>query len=139
MAAVRQEGVAISAGENIGTLHDFQHAFEVGAMDIAQPSVIKAGGITQLLRIFTLAGVHGVKVVPHSPYWGPGYLATCHVSAAQARPPLVETSYLTLESLPYEIYNAQQPHFTLSEQPGLGFEPDWKVMEANMVARAFVG
>src|SRR6202012_4431449 len=95
LAQVRNEGMPISAGENVGTLHEFRAFFEAGAIDVAQPSVIKIGGITEMRRVIALAEAHSVRMVPHCFYWGPGYNASAHVVAAQARPALLETAYLT--------------------------------------------
>jgi hypothetical protein len=36
-------------------------------------------------KIFALGEANGVVVVPHSPYFGPGLLASIHVCAASAR------------------------------------------------------
>ena len=139
LATVRKEGVAIAGGENIGALHEFRHAFEVGAFDIAQPSVAKVGGITAMTRIVTLAQAYAVRIVPHCFYWGPGYLATCHVAAAMPRPPLIETAHIRLEKSPHALFDPTRPILTLPDTPGLGFEPNWDVLEAYMVHRQSVG
>ena len=56
LARVRREGgIPIAAGENAAGLHDFRAQFAAGALDIAQPSVTKIGGITEVLRIAALA------------------------------------------------------------------------------------
>ena len=41
-----------------------------------QPSVTKLGGVTEFLKVLALAETHGAAVMPHSPYFGPGWLAT---------------------------------------------------------------
>ena len=138
MARVRAEGIAVAAGENMGTPHDFLHAIQHGAIDIAQPSVIKVGGISNLLQIYALAATHGVRVVPHSPYWGPGHVASAHVAASRAEPPLIETTYVTMGAQPHTLYDLDQATFTLPELPGLGFKPDWDVFEKHMIHRAAV-
>jgi hypothetical protein len=40
------------------------------------PSVIKVGGITEYLNVVAPADAMNVKLAPHSPYFGPGPLAT---------------------------------------------------------------
>ena len=138
MARVRAEGVPIAAGENMGTPLDFQHAFERGAMDIAQPSVIKVGGISHLLQVFTIAAAHGVRVVPHSPYWGPGHLASAHVSASRAEAPLIETTYVKLAAIPHPMYDPRSAAFTLPDLPGLGFQPDMDVFDRHTLHRTSI-
>src|SRR5918911_1047823 len=83
----------IAAGENISNFMEFKRLFEVGAVGIAQPSVTKIGGITEMRKIFALGEANGVVVVPHSPYFGPGLLASIHVCAASAREIPIERYY----------------------------------------------
>ncbi len=129
------EGVAIAAGENIGTLHDFQRLFEAEAVDFVQPSVIKIGGISAMLRVATLAQAYAVRVVPHCFYWGPGYLATAHLAASFTRPTPVETAFITLEQTPHPLFDPFTATLDLPELPGLGFEPDMEVLRKYTVTR----
>lgn len=139
LAEVRSEGVPIAAGENVGTLQDFQRLFEAQAVDFVQPSVVKVGGITAMQRIVALAQAYAVRVVPHCFYWGPGYLATAHLIASLTRPTPLETAFITLEAQPHRLYNPEQASLTLPETPGLGFEPVLEVMERYRVSRTEIG
>ena len=47
------------------TRFDYEALFDVGQIDIAQPDVTMAGGVTELLRIATLAKWRDKRVVPH--------------------------------------------------------------------------
>lgn len=135
LAAVRREGVAIAAGENVTGLHEFRRLFETEAVDVVQPSVIKVGGISAMQRIIALAQAHAVRVIPHCFYWGPGYLATAHVAASMPTPPPVETAFIELERAPHKLFDPAHATLTLPDQPGLGFEPDPEVVERYLVAR----
>jgi len=139
LAEVRSEGVAIAAGENIGSLHEFRRAFEAGAVDVAQPSVIKLGGISVMKQVFTLAQAFGVRVVPHCFYWGPGYLATAHLAAAMPRPALVETAFIAFEKQPHPLFDPSKGSLKLPDTPGLGFAPDRAVMAAYKVSAHTIG
>lgn len=122
LAALRNEGVPIAAGENIGNLHDFRRAFEAGALDIVQPSVIKVGGVSAMLEIFALAKAFSVEVCPHCFYWGPGYLATAHLIAAMPIPTLLETAFIECEEAPHALFSPQQSRLRLPDDvAGLGF------------------
>src|SRR5260370_25036092 len=90
LASVRDCGIPIAAGENTAGLFGFQSLIEAGAIDIAQPSVTKIGGIGEMLRVIELGRARGVQVTPHCPYFGPGFLASIHVLAARIEKPLVE-------------------------------------------------
>ena len=138
LAQVRREGTPISCGENVGSLHEFKRVFEAGAVDVAQPSVSKVGGITVMARVFALAQAHSVRVVPHAFYWGPAYLATAHLAAAQPRPPLLETAFITFEVPPHASFDHTKSKLTLPDAPGLGFQPDWNALEPYVVSRRTV-
>ncbi|MCA6126363.1 mandelate racemase/muconate lactonizing enzyme family protein, partial [Bradyrhizobium sp. WSM 1704] len=73
----------IAAGENACTVHQFRQMMNAGAVSHAQPSVIKVGGVTEFLKVAVLADEFGVQVIPHSPYFGPGFLATLHLMAVR--------------------------------------------------------
>lgn len=118
-------GVRLAAGENACTSYEFAKMFAAGAVTFAQPSVTKVGGIGEMMKIATLAAAHGVDMMPHSPYFGPGFMATLQVAAALAPEPLVERFYMTLESSLYgEHINPVDGAFKVPQGPGLGAEPD---------------
>ena len=92
-------GVAMAAGENNCTALQFRDMFAANAVDYAQPSVTKVGGVTEFLKVATLADAAGVTLMPHSPYFGPGFLATLQLTAARAQPGAqVERDHLDLEA-----------------------------------------
>jgi D-galactarolactone cycloisomerase len=130
LARVRQEGgIAIAAGENASGLHDFRHHFEAGALDIAQPSVAKIGGITPMLEIAALARAFGVRLVPHAAYFGPGYLASIHLHAAVSPDGPFERLFIDLEASPYhDAVLATDGAVPVPQGPGLGVDPDFGVL-----------
>ena len=70
LARLRMEtGVRLAAGENACTSFQFQAMFDAGAVDFAQPSVTKVGGITEFQKITALAETAGVQIMAHSPYF----------------------------------------------------------------------
>lgn len=114
----------VAAGENCGQVEDFRRLFEAGAVDVAQPSVTKIGGISGLRAVQALAGEYGVTVVPHSPYFGPGLLATLHVLAAMEEEQPLEVYFADLERPPYPALRPVQGYVAVPDAPGLGMEPD---------------
>ena len=76
----------MAAGENNCTAFQFRDMLAADAVDYAQPSVTKVGGVTEFLKVATLADAAGVTLMPHSPYFGPGFLATLHLTAARGQP-----------------------------------------------------
>lgn len=63
-------------------------------MIYAQPSVIKVGGITEYLKVAALADEMGVKLAPHSPYFGPGFLATLQLISLRDDGSFIEVFYM---------------------------------------------
>ena len=69
-------GVPIGGGDLGLTTHfEYEQAFDVGKIDIAQPDVTMAGGITELMRIAAVAKKRGKRVVTH------GYKSNITISA----------------------------------------------------------
>jgi L-alanine-DL-glutamate epimerase-like enolase superfamily enzyme len=131
LAALRAEtGVPLAAGENACTAFQFQEMFAAGAVDYAQPSVTKVGGVTEFRKVAALARSHGVALMPHAPYFGPGFLATLQLMAALPDSGLAEWFYLEREACLYGAAIAPRGGvFHLPRGPGLGAEPDPNVIK----------
>lgn len=130
-------GVPLAAGENACTAFDFQKMFAAGAVSYAQPSVTKVGGISEFLQVATLARAHGVEVMPHSPYFGPGFPASLQLCAALPAGALLERLYVDLEASLYgDLIDAVDGNFHLPEGPGLGMDPDADVIRSYRVREA---
>lgn len=129
-------GIPIAAGENSSTLMDFERLLAVEAVDFVQPSVAKMGGITELLKVFPIAAVRNVTVMPHCFYDGPGLLAAIHVtSALGTEDAMIEWRYFDLEA---QIYGgALTPvngRIPVPQRPGLGLDPDPNVIRDYLAA-----
>lgn len=129
LARVRECGIPIAAGENVAGLQGFRALLEAGAIDIAQPSVTKIGGIGEVMRIAALCAAYGVRVIPHSPYFGPGFIATLHIGAALPQSPLIEVLWMDMEANPFAPYvHAVNGMLSVPPGPGLGCDPDEEIM-----------
>lgn len=124
-------GVPIAAGENACTAFEFKKMIRSGAVSFAQPSVAKVGGITEFRKIAALAEVFGTQLMPHSPYFGPGFLATLHLAQSIANPGWIERIFIEPEAAlyPREIFDPVGGSFKVSNGIGLGFEPDLDVVK----------
>jgi D-galactarolactone cycloisomerase len=127
---VKDSGVGVAIGENVLTPTDFARLIDGRFVDYVQPSVAKIGGISVARDIYNMANKANVAVAPHSAYFGPGLIATTHVIAALSRAPMVERLYVDLEEGPFG--NWCEPHngtLAVPRGPGLGVEPDLKLLE----------
>jgi L-alanine-DL-glutamate epimerase-like enolase superfamily enzyme len=124
-------GVPMAAGENNCTAVQFRDMFAAQAVDYAQPSVTKVGGVTEFLKVATLADAAGVTLMPHSPYFGPGFLATLQLMAARGSPDgMIERYHMDLEASLYgELVTPVKGGFVVPTGPGLGRDPDPDVIK----------
>jgi L-alanine-DL-glutamate epimerase-like enolase superfamily enzyme len=101
-----------------------------GAVSHAQPSVIKVGGITEFLKVARLADEMGVSLIPHSPYFGPGFLATLQLMSVRDEG-FIEVFYMKRAACLWRgrIDIDANGSVEVPQGPGLGYEPDKEVME----------
>jgi len=71
-----QTSIVLAAGERMYSRFDFKRVFEGGGLGIVQPDLSHAGGITECLKIATMAEAYDVSLAPHCPL-GPVALAAC--------------------------------------------------------------
>ena len=123
-------GIPIAAGENSSTLMDFERLLAAQAVDFVQPSVAKMGGITELLKVFPIAAVRNITVMPHCFYDGPGLLAAIHVTAALGNAnTMIEWRYFDLEAQLYgSVLTPVNGQISVPQRPGLGIDPDPNVI-----------
>jgi L-alanine-DL-glutamate epimerase-like enolase superfamily enzyme len=133
LAALRRtSGIPIAAGENVYTLMDFERMLAAKAVDFVQPSPAKMGGISELVKIFPLAAVHNIPVMPHSFYDGPGLLAAIHATAALGTvDSMIEWRRFDLEAAIYgSALSPKVGRIPVPQGPGLGIDPDPEVIKA---------
>jgi L-alanine-DL-glutamate epimerase-like enolase superfamily enzyme len=135
LARLRQRfGIPVAAGENACTVWQFESMFAAAAVDWCQPSVTKVGGVTEFRKVAALADARGVALAPHSPYFGPGFLATLHLTAAHPGKVPFERFFLDLEASLYgDAIDPVNGDLAVPEAPGLGLDPDPDVMREYRV------
>jgi galactonate dehydratase len=77
--------VPLATGERMYTPNEFRRALERGGVDVVQPSVSRAGGITGVDKIAELAASQDTALVPHAPTGPVALAASLHVGAAAPR------------------------------------------------------
>ena len=136
LSNIRSESlIPLAAGENACTSFEFKKMFEAEAVDYAQPSVTKVGGITEFNKVVSISQSYGVQVMPHSPYFGPGFLATLHLAQSMPNPGLLERFFIDLEAYlyPEDIFTPKDGFFKINGGIGLGYEPDVNVLKDYIV------
>jgi D-galactarolactone cycloisomerase len=115
--------IPIAAGESEQTRFAFRDLIEARAVDVLQPDVAIAGGITETLRICALAATHGHTVAPH--LWGGAVLFASGLHLAVATPCVTTLEFSRgenplLHELIEEPFELRDGYLIPSERPGLG-------------------
>jgi L-alanine-DL-glutamate epimerase-like enolase superfamily enzyme len=137
LAEVRSKGgLGVAAGENACTAYQFRQMMQAGAVSHAQPSVTKVGGITEYLKVVALADEFGIRLMPHSPYFGPGLLATLQLLSLRDDASFVEMFYMKRAACLWRgrVEVDADGNVEVPQGPGLGYEPDRAVMEQHRVS-----
>lgn len=121
----RATTIPIASGEREFTRFDFQDLLDRRAIDIAQPDVARAGGLTEIRRIAALTSTRGVRLAPHA--WGSAVLfaASIHVAMAAPNCHILEVTQGYMPMM-WELFHEPfdiRPDGTVHapERPGLGF------------------
>jgi L-talarate/galactarate dehydratase len=57
--------IPIALGETLGSVYEFNAYLRADAVDILQPDIIRIGGITEMVKVVTLADIAQLPVAPH--------------------------------------------------------------------------
>ena len=130
MKRIRTETrVPVSSGENAQSPSDLIALVREGIVDVLQPDVIKFGGITETLPVMRAAAAAGVRLSPHSPYIGPGLIASIHLSAVMDEDAICERFYLDFDASPLgSAADATNGTLPVPDGPGLGVTVDEAVI-----------
>ncbi|MWG34534.1 galactonate dehydratase [Halomarina oriensis] len=123
--------IPIATGERMYSRWDFKEVFESGVVDIIQPDLSHAGGITEVKKIVGMAEAYDVAMAPHCPL-GPIALASCIQVDACSPNVLIQEQSLdihyneTSDVLDYladpSAFDFQDGYVSLPEGPGLGID-----------------
>ncbi|GAA2325581.1 mandelate racemase/muconate lactonizing enzyme family protein [Streptomyces cuspidosporus] len=122
---IRSEiAVPLATGECLYSPHEFLALLSAGGADIVQPDVCVVGGLTQMVKIATIAEAHYVPVAPHNPLGPLATAANVHFAAAT-------TNFSILEYKPDEVSWCPDPYLPVDghlnlrpDRPGWGIEID---------------
>ena len=91
--------------------------------------------VSELRKVFPLASVHNIPVMPHSFYDGPGLLAAIHAIAALGTvDSMIEWRWFDLEATIYgDALSVKGGRISVPKGPGLGFDPDPDVIRLYRV------
>ena len=112
--------VLITGGEHEFTRYGFRELIEKRAVDILQPDIYRAGGVSELKKIAAMAAAYGIPVIPHG-VGAPTYhfvISTTNAPKAEYVDILAQGSHTLLRNEP----QPQNGFVELSDAPGFGYE-----------------
>jgi len=131
-----QVGVPICVGERLYTRFDFLPIFEGRLADFVMPDVVWTGGISELLRIATMAEAYHVPISPHNAMGPLQIIAGAHAMLTIPNFYRLEHS---LGAIPgYQAclshrLEFEADHLRLSDRPGLGYDLNVAYLVENTV------
>jgi L-alanine-DL-glutamate epimerase-like enolase superfamily enzyme len=122
----------ITGGEHEFTRYGFRDLIEKQAVDILQPDIYRAGGLSELKKIAAMASAHGLPVIPH----GVG-APTYHFVMATTNCPRAEFVDIFAQGGKPLLKGEPQPkngYVELREAPGFGYELDEEILSGKASA-----
>jgi galactonate dehydratase len=125
--------IPIATGERMFSRWDFKPLLHSGAVDIIQPDVSHAGGITEVRKIAAMAEAYDVALAPHCPLGPISFAAALQIDFCSINAFIQETSMGIhynegTDLLDYladpGVFAMQDGYVPLLTRPGLGIEID---------------
>lgn len=118
--------ILITGGEHEFTRYGFRDLLEKKAVDILQPDIYRAGGISELKKIAAMASAYGIPVIPHG-VGAPTYhfvISTNNCPRAEFVDIFAQGGVPLLKGEP----EPKNGFLGLSDSPGFGYELDVGVL-----------
>ncbi len=136
MKQVRQMvNIPIATGERLYTKFPFFELVKHEAVDILQPDICNAGGITELKKIAAIAEPQHVMVAPHNTNSAVGTVASLHLDAAMPNFLIQEYHAEFYEPHYFEVFDGlprqQNGYVELPKGAGLGLTFNEEVADAH--------
>ncbi|MDY4487646.1 MAG: mandelate racemase/muconate lactonizing enzyme family protein [Candidatus Limivicinus sp.] len=122
----------VAGGEGLTTRYEFDAFIRQAQPDIVQPDITRCGGISEMRKIYDIAEMNGVKLVPHGFSTGILLAATVQFLAATEHGDLIEYSQSTSPLFTGLVKNRipfENGFVTVPDCVGLGVELDEAMVE----------
>ena len=126
--------IPLAAGENEYTKYGFRDLIATGAVPILNPAPFLNGGVTETMKIIALAQAHDLEVAPHG-----DQTINVTIGAAASNVSYVEYYPEQYDALWNELFDVRlridaQGCMTPPDRPGIGFEPNYAVLNPHRVS-----
>jgi galactonate dehydratase len=130
---VNHTSTPIALGERLYSRWDFKQILSDGYVDIIQPDLSHAGGITECRKIASMAEAYDVALAPHCPL-GPIALAAC-LQEQSLGIHYNQSNDILDYIVNKDVFQYSDGYVAIPQGPGLGIEVD----EAYVIERAKEG
>jgi galactonate dehydratase len=123
--------IPIATGERLFSRWQFKELLHSGYVDIIQPDLSHAGGLTEVKKIASMAEAYDIALAPHCPL-GPLALASCLQVDATCHNAVIQEQSLGIhynkgnDLLDYmknpELFSYKDGYVTIPNKPGLGVD-----------------
>ena len=136
MAQVRRQvGIPIATGERLYLKFPFYELIKAEAVDILQPDICNAGGITELKKIAAVAESQHVMMAPHDTNAAVGTVASMHLDASMPNFLIQEYHAEFYEPHYFEVFDGlprqKDGYVELPKGPGFGLTFNEEVADAH--------
>jgi len=131
LANINNYGIPIALGERLFSRWDFKNILSSGYVDVVQPDLSHAGGISETKKIATMAEAYDIAVAPHCPLGPISLAAALQIDACTPNVFIQEQSLgihynQSNDLLDYvknpDIFKYKDGYLRILDKPGLGIE-----------------
>ena len=127
--------IPLAGGERLFTRWGFKQVLDEQLLEIIQPDVSNAGGVSEMAKIAAMAELHGVAFSPHNPNGPVQSLASLQLAAHAATGQWLEHRHehhaFMKKITPTFPLVAPDGYCTLPDSPGVGAEVDEDFLKSN--------
>ena len=140
LATMDTFGIPIALGERLFSRWDYKKVFELNKVDIIQPDLSHAGGISEVKKIAAMAEAYDTAVAPHSPLGPINLAASLQIDAVTPNVFIQEQSLgihynQGSDLLDYlvnkEVFKYKAGYAEIPVSPGLGIEIDEELVRSE--------
>jgi len=124
--------IPIALGERLFTRQDVRPYFELGCIDIIQPDIAHAGGISETKKIANMAETYDIGVAPHCPLGPIAFAASLQIGFSTPNFVICEMSWkMHYNAGPFDLFSyitnpdvfkVEAGMISILEGPGLGIQ-----------------
>ena len=129
----REISIPIMGSERLNTKSHFRQLLEIDGIDVAQPDLMYAGGITEVRKIAAIADTFHVPISPHNTKGPVGIIAAAHLMASipNVAPMEFVTGIDWRDDIITEPLKVEDSCILLPDGPGFGIELDMDGVEKH--------